>query len=554
MPDRPTSRRPASNAPETQARCALALPGTPSTLPHVLLEAATYPHPATDLQLRETLISWVALAGPYAYKLKKPVRFEFIDYSTPEHRRAACATEVQLNRRWAPELYLGLSRLAIRDGEPRFEDVDEGDAIPASTDGADPAAGEYAVRMRRFPAGAELDALVNAGRVGPDALRAFGRDVARWHATAPHDPPAPELGAPAVLLQAARDTLGALHAAGTPFAHARIDTLERWMTADYARLAPLLQARRDAGCVRECHGDLHARNVVCEEDRLIAFDGIEFDARLRWIDVAGDVAFLVMDLHRLARPDLAYAFLDGWLEASGDLDAPAGLRWWLAYRALVRAKVDALRAAQVPDSAEAREDWRECERLVALAEDFAWRPPGALFLTVGPSGSGKSWLAARLADALPAVRLRSDVERKRLAGLEADARSGSAQDAGLYAADATERTYARLLAGALALTSAGFDTIVDATYLDAQRRTDVATAARARGLRHAWLECEAPLGTLRERVRTRRGDPSEATLEVLDRQLQHRTPLTLAERSRAVRVDTGGDVDVAAVAAALRSA
>lgn len=557
MPDGPTSRSTPTSAPAPV--CAPRI-----SLPEALLASATYTHPTTDLRLRETLISWIALAGPYAYKLKKPVRFEFLDYSTPALRRAACMTELRVNRRWAPDLYLGLSRLVTHDGVPRFEDVSEA-ATPdagASAVSADAGAAaearrpdcEYAVRMRRFPAAAELDARVTTGEVTPAALRTFGAEVAGWQAAAPRDPPAPELGAPGVLLQAARDTLESLRAPGTPFAQARIDALDRWMSASYARLAPLLQARRDDGRVRECHGDLHARNVVCEAGRLIAFDGIDFDPRLRWIDVASDAAFLVMDLHRLARPDLAYAFLDGWLAANGDQAAAPGLRWWLAYRALVRAKVDALRAAQVAGSVEARDDWRECERLVALAEDFAWRPAGALFVTVGPSGSGKSWLAARLADAMPALRLRSDVERKRLAGLSAHARTGSGPDAGLYAETATAPTYARLLEGALALAAAGFDTLVDATYLDAERRAAVATAAAAAGIAHAWLECEASPTTLRERVRTRRDDPSEATLEVLERQLARRAPLTLAERTRAVRVDTGGDVDVAAVAAALRAA
>jgi aminoglycoside phosphotransferase family enzyme/predicted kinase len=569
MPEPPTSRSPpdSRDPPGTSGPCT---DRAPRALPGALLEPSTYPHPADDLELRETLISWIALAGDYAYKLKKPLRFEFLDYSTPALRRVACAVELQLNRRWAPTLYLGLSRLVVRDGRPRFVDVPEAEAQAfadaphgGSADGADAGDagrvvadddGEYAVRMRRFAAGAELDALVRAGDATPAELRRFGADVAAWQACAPRDPPAAELGAPAVVLGAARDNFATLHAPGTPLARARIDALERWTVAEYARLAPFLGARRDAGRVRECHGDLHARNVVRDGGRLTAFDGIEFDAKLRWIDVASDAAFLVMDLYRLARPELACAFLDGWLEASGDHEAGDGLRWWLAYRALVRAKVDALRAAQVPGTAEALADWRECERLVALAEDFAHRPPGALYVTVGPSGSGKSWLAARLADTLPALRIRSDVERKRLAGLARDARSGSPIDAGIYAAELTSRTYARLQRAALALAAAGFDVLVDATFLERAHRDALATAATAHGIRHAWLACDAPPATLRARVSTRRGDPSEATLEVLERQLARRAPLTAMERAHAIRVDTGGDVDVAAVAAALRAA
>jgi aminoglycoside phosphotransferase family enzyme/predicted kinase len=508
-------------------------------LPDALLDPRIYPHATDDLRLVETHVSWIALAGPYAYKLKKPVRFEFLDYSTRDRRRGACETDLALNRRWAPALYLDLQVLPDDESTPRWQ--------PAS------AGGEPAVRMARFDRDEELDVLVARERVAADELAALGRDLAGWHATAPVDT-AGNWGGAAEALRAALDNFDALRAAPAPFDVARLAALEARVRREHAALAPWFDARRNRGQVRECHGDLHTRNVVRLGGRLVPFDAIDFAPRLRWIDVAADAAFLAMDLERLGRDDLAHAFLDAWLAADGDYDAATGMGWLVAYRALVRAKVDALRATQLGAGREAAAAWRECEGFVALAERRLAPRRGRVYATTGVSGSGKSWLAARLVPALPAIRVRSDVERRRLAGLSPLAPSGSPPDGRLYARGATLRTYERLRTIAGTLVDAGYDVIVDATHLDGERRGALDALAAGHRTTLAWLECTAPEAVLRRRVSARTGDPSEATVTILERQFASRMPLTPAESARAVRIDTSRTVDAAGVAAALRVA
>ncbi|MBS0395191.1 MAG: AAA family ATPase [Proteobacteria bacterium] len=510
-------------------------------LPGALLDPAIYPHPAGTPVLIETHVSWIVLAGDYAYKFKRPVRFPFLDYSTLPLRRAACEAEVLLNRRWAGRLYLGVAELVTTRAGLRL------DAIGTPL--------EPAVRMRRFDRAQELDALLERAAATPDDLARLGTAVAAWQATAPVVDPGAPWGRAVDVRAAAAENLAALHGAAVALGAADVAAIADWIADEGERVAPALERRRDGGRVRECHGDLHAGNVVRIDGVLTPFDGIEFSARLRTIDVASDAAFLAMDLERRGRADLAAAFLDAWLGASGDYDCASVWRWFLVYRALVRAKIDALRAGEAGRSAAAAAAaWEDCRGYLTAALRHARRGPGLIVLTFGPSGSGKSWLAARLVPALGAVRLRSDVERKRLAGLAASAASGSAPGAGLYGPDATERTYSRLAALAGALARAGVDVLLDATFLDRGQRTRVAQAAGAAGARLAILECRAPQALLRERVAARRDDPSEATLAILERQLRHVDPLTGAERSIAVTVDADSPPDAAALAAALRVA
>jgi aminoglycoside phosphotransferase family enzyme/predicted kinase len=510
-------------------------------LPAALANPAAYPLGAAHLRVVETHVSWIALAGEFAYKLKRPVELPFLDYSTLPRRIESCEVELRLNRRWAPALYLDLQWLATTPTGPAFR--------AERTAGAEPA-----VRMRRFDPGEELAALVARGTVAAGELRELGGRLAGWHAAAPAvDADAP-WGGPGPAFVAALENFAALRAPATPIDARRIERLERWTRATHRALAPWFEARRSAGRVRECHGDLHARNVVRHDGALTPFDGIDFAPRLRWIDVASDVAFLAMDLDRLGRADLAHAFLDGWFAASGDYDAARGLPWLVAYRALVRAKVSALRARQLAPAASATELWRECARFVDVAEARRCERLGHLYATTGPSGSGKTRLAAALVAALPAIHVRSDVERKRLSGLDALAPSGSPPDGGLYSAERDAATDAALAGAAATLLLAGYDVIVDATHLSAARRASCAAVAQRLGASLTWLECVADESVLHLRVAARRGDASEATAEILARQLARAEPLRDDERARAVTVRTDARVDAVAVAARLRAA
>ncbi|UCE30741.1 MAG: AAA family ATPase [Burkholderiales bacterium] len=490
-----------------------------------------FPHPVDAVELVETHISWVLLAGAFAYKLKKPVDFGFLDFSTLEARRHFCVEEIRLNRRLAPQLYLDVVPIAGPARAPRVGGA--GEPI------------EYAVRMRRFRRENELDALAGRGELRPEHIDVLATRVADFHAQAETAPATGPWGTPEAVLAPCSANFEQLARQPLPEPQrARLERLQRWTLAEHARLRPLIASRLAQGRVRECHGDLHLANIVLLAGEPVVFDALEFNPALRWIDVVSEIAFTVMDLEHRGRHDLAQRFLDDYLAASGDYAGLALLPFYLVYRALVRTKVAALRAGQPEGEhgqAHARADAREIETHLALAERFAAPRPRCLVTTHGVSGSGKSFTARLLLQAGPWIRLRSDIERKRLAGLAplADSRSGAA--AGLYTASMTERTYARLLELARQVLTAGFPVIVDAAFLRAEQRRPFAELARSCGLAWVLLALDAPEATLRARVERRRAsgsDPSEATLPVLERQLAGAEPPAGEELAHTVAVDT----------------
>ena len=497
-------------------------------LPESLLDPAAWPGAVDGPQLVETHISWVFLTGKFAYKVKKPVRFDFLDFSTRERRSHFCEEELRINRRLAPDLYLGLSRVVRVD-----------DRLCVDRDGE---LVEHAVRMRQFDRTEELDALLAAGRISAEELRHFGRRIARQQATAPA---ATTAGGPAELAgtqRACRDNFSVLRR-HVPAAGEAVAAVERWTGLEAERLAGAMRRRLVAGRWRECHGDLHCANVVRHAGELWPFDALEFDPALRWIDVASDFAFLWMDLRARGCADLATAALDGWLQESGDFDALDLLPLYTAYRAGVRAKVAALRAAQQAGAGLAA----ELERYLGALSAAPHRATPRLIVTTGLSGSGKSFVAAALLAPLGAVRVRSDVERRRLAGLGPDEPSGGL----IYTAELTERTYLRLVDAAAAALAAGFTVIVDAACLLREQRARLRDVARAQQLPFVLLSVTAPREVLESRLRRRAaagGDPSEATVEVLAQQLRSAEPLTGDERAEALLVDTSTPLDAGRLA------
>ncbi len=498
--------------------------------------AGRFPHPVERVQLLQTHISWVLLTGPYAYKLKKPVDLGFLDFSTLARRRHVCEEELRLNRRFAPELYLAVLPVLEGPGGPR---IAPSIASPgeAAGEGGEEAVVDYAVQMRQFPQEARLDRMLAAGRLSRRHLEEAARAVAAFHRQAPAAGPGLPYGRPAQVLAPALENFAQLAPLlGGPEA-ARLERLRAWTLARHEALQPLLRERRRQGRVREVHGDLHLANLVLLEGRVLPFDCIEFSEPLRWIDVLSDVAFLMMDLMARGHPELAWRFLDVYLEETGDQEGLGVLPWYLVYRALVRAKVAALQDAQA-----GRAPGEACRAYLALAEELAGPRPTPLVLMHGLSGSGKSTLAGELLEALGAVRLRSDVERKRLAGLAPLATSGSGLDQGLYGPAMTERTYARLLALARAVLEAGLPCIVDATFLRREQRAPFRALARELGVPLVILRCEAPEAELRRRVAARRGDASEADLRVLEAQEGRLEPVGPEEADQVltVRTEAGG--------------
>jgi len=510
-----------------------------------LLRAEAYPHPVSEpIRLVETHISWVLLTGQFAYKVKKPLRLSFLDYSTLERRHALCEEEVRLNRRHAPDLYLGVSPIGGRVSTPRV-------------DGSGPAL-EYAVRMRQFAARDELVALLDSGAVTAPDLEALGDSVARLHLGAVPAAPDSAFGWPEAVQRITFDNFAELRR--LPEAdrwHDAVQSLEARLSSLHAMRSALMRQRREQDWVRECHGDLHCGNVVRWQGRLTPFDGIEFDPGLRFIDVVNDIAFLAMDLAERGRDDLRLAALQAWLETLGDFAGLPLLQYYETYRALVRAKVAALRALQVAAEAPARVPaLAECARYLAWAVGLSRERAPILVITCGLSGSGKTWLARQLREPLRALHVRSDVERKRLAGLAPGADSRSPPDAGIYTHDYTTRTYDRLHECARAALLGGESIIVDAAFLRRDERLRFLSLAESVRARAALVHCHAPPDTLRQRVAARSAagsDASEAGLDVLQRQPSWWEDFDDCERAHLIEVDTTPASPLATVLERLRS-
>jgi len=485
-----------------------------------LLHPRAYPHAVTAVQLVETHVSWVLLTGEFAYKVKRPVHYPFVDLRSSERRAFLCYEEVRLNRRFAAELYLHVCRITLEDGEARIDG--QGAVI------------EHAVRMRQFRHEEELDQLLAAGRIEPAELDAFGRELARIHARLPEPSPDQPWGRPDALRTIVDDNVAEAARAVARLGGVTFPpNLPRALAAAVDAALPTLAARFAGGRVRECHGDLHARNVVRLGAGLRAFDCLEFEPALRWTDVADEIAFLLADLAARQHPLHAQAFLGGYLSESGDYQSCTCLPLFRAHRALVRSKVAALAALE---RTQAERDMdrvrRESEAYLECARDsLAPRAP-LLVLMCGLSGSGKTWLAQRLAPRLAAVHMRSDVERKRLAGLAAAERSGSALAQGLYAPAATRAVYRRLAQCASDVLCGGYSAIVDATFGEREQRAQFSALAARLGVRILIVHCQAPVAMLTARIleRQRRdADASEADVAVFEWQRSHFEPIVAAE-------------------------
>ena len=501
--------------------------------------------------LVETHISWVLLTPTQALKLKKPVRLPFLDFGTPESRRHFCEEELRLNRRFAPSLYIDVAPVC---GTPESPHIGGG-GMPI----------DHVVRMRRFGESALLRNLVAADALEPRLLDGFAQRLAGLHGQAPRAAPVSGFGAPDAIVRAAAEVLASLRAQvhegeGRKDEGARAASLAeigRWIEDQGHALRMAWIARQQAGAVRECHGDLHLANVVLVDGALTPFDCIEFDPALRWIDVMSDVAFLAMDLKAHGHGELAFRFLDAWLQHSGDYAGLQVLRFYEVYRALVRAMASGLMPGEPgepgdPDARRKGPDYLACARQLAAPSEAGPR----LLITHGFSGSGKSSVAGQLLCAAGAVRVRSDVERKRLFGLAPMERSAAA-GLDIYGAEATRRTFERLRACARDALLAGYPAIVDAAFLrSAERRSFEALATELR-VPFSILDCSATPATLRHRVTEREAagaDASEAGLAVLERQLATHEPLDADERRAAIEVSTEEAVDIAQLLAQWRSA
>lgn len=498
-------------------------------LARALVQPRAYPHAPARVEHLETHISHVFLTGPWAYKIKKPLALGFLDFSTLEKRQECCGEELRINRRLARDLYTDVVPITGSVDQPCVEG--SGAAI------------EYAVKMRQFAQEGMLEQVLARGELTAAMVDAIAQQVADFHAgLAPAGPDTP-FGTPQSIMGPARENFDQL--APMPAAApdgAVLDALRQWTEAQHTVLEELFKQRKQDGFVRECHGDLHLGNMVLVDGRVRIFDAIEFNAQLRWIDVINEAAFLGMDLEQRRRGDLAWRFLNAYLQHTGDYAGARVLRYYMVYRALVRAKVAGIRAAQGElQPAQRAALAAKCHSHVAVAHRFATRMRPALIVHYGLSGSGKTTASQVILEHLGALRVRSDVERKRLQGLAASARTGSSVGAGIYGTEANAATYVRLACAAEDMVRGGCIALIDATFVRQADRDAFRTLARRLGVPFGIAEFTARPEELRSRVLRREResrDASEAGLEVLEHQLRTCEPLSAEERAVTTTFDT----------------
>ncbi len=485
-----------------------------------LLEPSAYVHSVAEpVVLIETHISWVLLAGNFAYKIKKPMQTDFLDYKSLEKRHYACCEELRLGNRYARGLYLDVVPITFEDGQIRMD----GDAQPI----------EFAVRMRRFDDNALLSKQLAENLVKLDDVVQLAKTIAEFHSMALKvNQPRGEEFVSQIALQASQNFELLLN---EPLLRQDVGLkdLENWTVAFFMKHRSYFLTRSYDGFVRECHGDLHCDNIVFWSGHWVPFDGIEFNTELSWIDVASDISFLVMDLQERGYVELSAILLNAYLEETGDYQSLTVMRWYMVYRALVRAKVAVIRSRQLNhvqrlDS----EQIAPARAYIRLAERIAKSIDRRLWITHGVSGSGKTTFSQRIVQKEGAIRIRSDVERKRLFKTSKITRQDGHSAEGLYSPTASDATYRRLFDLARDIVHADFAVVVDATFLRRSDRQRFQLMARSEGADFRIVDIQVDEGTLRERISHRmlkQNDASDATLAVLDGQLLVQEPLTKDE-------------------------
>jgi aminoglycoside phosphotransferase family enzyme/adenylate kinase family enzyme len=493
------------------------------SLIQALLSPAAYPHPVTQIQLIETHISWVLLTGQYAYKIKKNVQFDFLDFSTLDKRHFYCQEELRFNSRFAPQLYLQVVPITGSAEHPQMNG--SGEII------------EYAVQMQQFDDRQLLSHIADRGELSPAMIDQLAELAAEFHRQAACDTSSSHFGTP-------QETH---HWFKGNFAHIKplineqtflqqILLLEQWGEQALLNNKALMEWRKLQGFIRECHGDLHLGNITLIDGVVTPFDGIEFNPGLHWIDVISEIAFVIMDLQQRGFKQLAYRFLNRYLSASGDYAGLALLPYYLVYRALVRCKVALLRWEQHQNP----QDLQEAKSYACLAENYTLQKPAQLLITHGYSGSGKSTFSAQLTEKLGMIHLRSDVERKRLID-KSQKDASNAVNQGFYTPENVLLVYHRLAELASSLLDAGFSVLIDAAFLQTKQRKLFAELAAKKQVDFVILDFYAPEEELKRRISERQKhgkDASEATIAVLEHQLETAQAFSATELDQVIQIDT----------------
>ena len=472
-----------------------------------------FPHPIADVQYRETHISIILLTGEWVYKIKKPVNFGFLDFSTLEKRRYYCEEEIRLNRRSAPDLYVSVE--PIYEDQGRFNFQGQGEVV------------DYAVKMRQFDPEAlmlnRMDELASNGLF----MRDLGYALAAFHELTEPSKQADHYGSAANVLMPVEENFRQIESRlGVVEEATGYEAIKQWSLDQWERLSAFFEKRKADGFVRECHGDLHLQNIAVIDGKAVMFDCIEFNDQFRWIDVASDLAFLLMDLEIHGYDEQANVILNSYLEYSGDYSLLSVLDFYRVYRAMVRAKVALLRMEQA-EAEEVDALKLDVRRHLDFALSAVKRAKPILIITCGVSGSGKSTLASSLAARIQAVQLRSDVIRKQMVGLkplESSADLEADDPDALYSQPYTEKTFNRLQTLAQEITDYGYPVIVDATFISHGSRSSFQKLAASNGLPYYILYFDVPVAVLRERILSRqrkKSDASEAGVDVMEKQLEN---------------------------------
>ena len=487
-----------------------------------------------QVETRETHISWVILTADNAYKIKKPVNPGFLDFSTLSQRKYFCYEEYRLNRRFAEKLYTGVVTLCGADGTP----VD------------------YAVKMQRFDHRQCFDELLAAGRLQAMHLLDLATQLATWIDKLPGAALTSPYGSPRAIYAPVRETLDALKHAVPADQADTLTNLDHWCENEYQQHKQDFLQRKETRHVIECHGDLHLGNIVWLDHHAVPFDCIEFDPNLRWIDIINEIAFTLMDLARGGKQAFSNLLLGKYLEYSNDYAGLAVLRFYLVYRALVRAKIQMLRSRQAElDAVRRQQCLSSCSAYIALAKTFTVPRHPCLLITHGLSGSGKSTVTDKLSQHTGMLYLRSDVLRKKLYPGSIPEQESSQLNTGLYSQHMTDKVYRTMLHTAEFMLKQGYSVIVDASFLNRQYRDWFFDLARRQEVRFTILHLAADSSTLARRVETRQADPanvSDADKSVLAYQLKQYSGLEQREKDYTLEIDTTGPVDARQLAARLK--
>ena len=490
-----------------------------------LQNPSLYPHEIEGFQVIETHISWVILTGPYAYKVKKPVNFGFLDFTDLDKRNFFCNEELRLNQRLTQDLYLEVLPITGSADAPVL--------------GGEGAVIEYALKMRQFPQSQLLSTLQANGELNAAQIDEMAQQIADFHTRAPLVAREHYQGTPEAVMEPVRQNFEQIRPFLTDKADLlQLQALQAWAEASFTRLNPLLEQRKAEGFIRECHGDIHLGNATVIDGKVVIFDCIEFNEPFRFTDVYADIGFLAMDLEDRGLKCLARRFISQYLEQTGDYQGLELLNFYKAYRALVRAKVSLFSMPAEASPVQRAATLRQYRNYANLAESYSTIPSRFLAITHGVSAVGKSSVAMRLVESLGAIRLRSDVIRKKIFG---EQKTENIVGEGIYNADASVATYNRLHELAGTVLRAGFPVVIDATYLKREQRDDAAKVAESTGVPCLILDCTAPDAVIEGWLAHRQAegaDPSDATLEVIHAQQANRAPLGADEMLRSKRVET----------------